>query len=221
MLRKTLKVLLALTIPVGTIAVLLWLFAMNRGGDGYAPTTANTLIKVVEDKEVYMVPANYIWSGRDSGNALNGQVNFHMLYPGAEPMTKENRKQFKASGWAGGRLVTFILMPKTDVHFLERYREEEKVAREKKQITKSGDWLQMPLSIDGYVLLKAKDSHGGDIYIQCDNPSEYIKFPSCNRYFALTDSTYAHFTFSRDRLEEWQHIESELATLLNKFRTKN
>lgn len=219
MLRKTLKIFFTLTILLGIIVALSFLYSITRSW--YTPTTSYKPINVVVDKEIYQLPANYLWSYTKTENKdFVKEANFHMLYPGAEPRTSKNKYLFDGVGRGGGRLVLFVIKPKAGMDFMNGYHQTEKEAQDKNQITKLGEWLQMPL-IGNIFLLKNKSTSNREIYIECYTAGEHIKFPSCKKYFALTDSTYVYFTFSKNKLEEWQQIENELAKLLHRSRIKN
>jgi hypothetical protein len=171
----------------------------------------------ITPQDVFAFEHGYIWgfSGRDP----IASANLWMLYPGAEPKNRHNQEQFRAADRAGGRLVTFQILPAATAAAQLR-AVVEMAAPSTRPIAHGADPQPVGAARD-HDYFRAGAGADPAPYIVCRSQGPRYPSPGCTKYAVLSDRLTISFNFSRRRLAEWKSIQSELITLVQSKRIHN
>lgn len=167
--------------------------------------------------ESFEIPKGYVWrydSIRD--HQIQGP-NLHTLYPDFEPMTSSNKYIFESRGWAGGRLVMFLIKEQAKSKSIERIIENAISEGIVKKYVTDSDLTVYTHYIRNREFIVGKWSNGSPTYFSCQS-IEAVPFPSCRTRVIFNSDILIHITFPRSLLDEWEQLCAGLLIKVREFR---
>lgn len=171
--------------------------------------------------ERYRVPQGYFWAFDSRKGGVVKGANLHALYPGFQKKTKLNSEIFDRPGWAGGRLVSFIIKDKDKYHGVEKIIENmlsEKNLKRHDNLVAGLTEYETPTGRYNYYFGRWKN--GAPVYFRCSRKTQLSIYPSCSTVINSTSKTVLSVSFSRARLGEWENLCGGLVAKLAEFRHK-
>lgn len=181
----------------------------------YFRHAAPTRTIAITPDDAFRFEHGYVWGY--TGREVATSANLWMLYPGAEPRNKLNHEVFSNTVRAHGRLVTFQILPRSREGAVMRAA----LAKQARQTAAMSDQngLALVATTGDLDYFKVDDPADRAPYIVCRSDKPITPHPGCTKYAALSDRLTISFSFSRQRLLEWDAIQAELIHLVQSKRT--
>ncbi len=172
--------------------------------------------------ERYRIPYGYFWAFDSRKGVVIEGANLHALYPGFQQKTKLNAEIFDRPGFAGGRLITFVIKDKNKYHSIDDIVDtmiSGKKFKKKESLVAGLTEYENPK--DRYNYYVGRWKNGDPAYFRCSKKTKLFIYSSCSAVIKNTDKTVLLVSFSRMRLSEWEGLCGGLVAKLAEFRHKN
>ena len=162
----------------------------------------------------FRMPMNYINSGNlpPSGSAIDG-LHMVLLWPGLEPQTSENEKEFRRVGW--NRKIRMLLQEHTS-HLTGQALLDVKLRNsDPDKCREEAVHYQIcpgPRNDDIHIIQQDNSL----FFFTCSKAGVHPS-PSCSKFMLISDGVQLSYSFSKKYVADIQKIEQGLIDLFRRF----
>lgn len=182
-------------------------------------STDSEPIRVEVGGKRFDIPRNYIWAVSAEVDGKHTGANMHALLPDFEPMTKENRSEFRRPG-RNRKIVLLISEHSTDKHPSPMSSKDvfHRIAGQNVTSVSAGPYGLRVVEPQRPRMLNREIYVGETLdreffFLECDRNEAEIS-PGCKSVLAYSDHVYVTYTFGRPYLENWQRINDGVKNLV-------